>query len=65
MNKVNELSGLEKARAIDGANLLDDSERFYRIDREGFRVYGYFTQLGGLYVCYTCGHLCECGEEGE
>ena len=25
--------------------------------------YGYRTQLGGLYVCYTCGHLCECGEE--
>lgn len=26
---------------------------------------GYHTQLGGLYVCFTCGHLCECGEVEE
>ena len=24
---------------------------------------GYFTHFAGLYVCLTCGHLCECGEE--
>lgn len=21
---------------------------------------GYRTWFGGLYVCYTCGHLCDC-----
>ena len=29
-------------------------------EREGER--GYTTRLTGAYVCYTCGHLCECGE---
>lgn len=24
--------------------------------------FGYSTHFGGAYVCYTCGHLCECGE---
>jgi hypothetical protein len=24
--------------------------------------YGYATRLAGNWVCYTCGHLCECGE---
>ena len=24
---------------------------------------GYHTHFGGLYVCYTCGHLCECGDD--
>jgi hypothetical protein len=24
--------------------------------------YGYLTHFGGLYVCYTCGHLCDCYE---
>ena len=31
-------------------------------DSEGNAV-GYHTHFGGLYVCYTCGHLCECGED--
>lgn len=24
--------------------------------------YGYTAHLTGAYVCYTCGHLCECAE---
>jgi hypothetical protein len=59
MSKVNDLSGLEKARAIDGATHQDSAGRWYTLDPKGYR-YGYYTQLGGLYVCYTCGHLCEC-----
>jgi hypothetical protein len=31
-------------------------------DSEGNAV-GYHTWFGGLYVCYTCGHLCECGDD--
>ena len=27
--------------------------------------YGYYSHFGGLYVCYTCGHLCECYETEE
>jgi hypothetical protein len=61
----NGVKNLQVMRGIDGARLLDDNERFYRLGEAGERVYGYHTQLGGLYVCYTCGHLCECGEEGE
>lgn len=33
------------------------------IDRQG--RYGYETWLSGAYVCYTCGHVCDCGEWGE
>lgn len=25
--------------------------------------YGYRAHFSGAYVCYSCGHLCECGEE--
>lgn len=31
-------------------------------DKTGKPV-GYFTHIAGLYVCYTCGHLCECGDD--
>lgn len=26
---------------------------------------GYRTHFTGAWVCYTCGHLCECEGEGE
>ena len=26
---------------------------------------GYRTHFTGAWVCYTCGHLCECGEGEE
>lgn len=60
----NGASTLRREREIQGATLLDDNDRFYR-DVEGERRYGYWTQWGGAYVCYTCGHLCECGEGEE
>ena len=25
--------------------------------------FGYTVRMSGAYVCYTCGHLCECSEE--
>lgn len=53
---------LKRERFVQGVTLLDDEDRFYK-EIEGERRYGYSTRLGGLYVCYTCGHLCECGEE--
>jgi hypothetical protein len=30
--------------------------------QEGESAGGYTTRFTGAYVCYTCGHLCECGE---
>jgi hypothetical protein len=56
---------LEQTREIDGATLLDDSGRYYAKHSKGHRVYGYNTAWGCGYVCYTCGHLCECEGEGE
>jgi hypothetical protein len=53
-----------RERVASGATLLDESDRFYAMV-EGEKHYGYQTRLGDAYVCYTCGHLCECGEEGE
>ncbi len=61
----NGVKGLKYYRQLDGATLLDESERYYRLDDKGERVYGYRTHLTGSYVCYSCGHLCECGEGGE
>lgn len=26
---------------------------------------GYYTHFSGMYVCYTCGHLCDCGDSDE
>jgi len=65
MSKLeNDLNGLEKARELNGATQQDSAGRWYTLDPKGYR-YGYYTQLGGLYVCYTCGHLCECEEVDE
>jgi hypothetical protein len=51
---------LENQRELDGATFQDDDGRYYRKDGKAIR-YGYYTWLGGGYVCYTDGHLCECG----
>jgi hypothetical protein len=61
----NGVKGLKYYRQLDGATLLDESERYYRLDDKGERVYGYRTHFTGAYVCYSCGHLCECEEGGE
>ena len=55
---------IQRERVSAGAWRLDESDRFYAVE-EGEMRYGYVTRLTGSYVCYTCGHLCECGEEGE
>ena len=55
---------LGRERKSQEATLLDDNDRFY-LEVEGERRYGYRTQFGGLFVCYTDGHLCECGEGEE
>lgn len=59
------MSTLEQTRELDGATLLDSEDRYYRLDDKRERVYGYRTHFTGAYVCYSCGHLCECGEGGE
>jgi hypothetical protein len=59
---------LEQTRELAGATLQDSNGRYYRLfpnGGEGIRTYGYRTHLTGGYVCYTCGHLCECEGEGE
>ena len=58
---IDNLSPLEKARAIDGATFQDSEGRYYSLTSAGYR-YGYRAHFTGAYVCYTCGHLCECGE---
>jgi hypothetical protein len=64
-NMNNGVKNLRYYRQLDGAWRLDDSDRYYRLDDSGNKVYGYRTHLTGGYVCYTCGHLCECEGEGE
>ena len=55
------MSTLEREREIAGAK-QDMHGRYYVQDSEGYRNYGYRTHFSGLYVCYTDGHYCECGE---
>ena len=64
-NMSNGVKNLRYYRQLDGAWRLDDSDRYYRLDDSGNKVYGYRTHLTGSYVCYTDGHLCECEGEGE
>lgn len=52
-----------RRRHEDGAYLLDWQDRFYRLDATGERVYGYQAHFTGAYICYTCGHLCDCEDE--
>jgi hypothetical protein len=59
---------LEQTREIDGATLQDSNGRYYRLfpnGDKGIPTYGYRAHMSGAYVCYTCGHLCECEGEGE
>lgn len=61
-NMNNGAKSLKAERYLRGAVLLDDNDRFYA-QRESGREYGYRTHFTGSYVCYTCGHLCDCGEQ--
>ena len=56
---------LEETRALDNATQQDEQGRYYRREKDGAKVFGYHTWLGGLWVCYTCGHLCDCYEMSE
>lgn len=52
--------GIPAGARLEGQNgevLTYDSEGRLR-DSQG--RYGYLTHFGGLYVCYNCGHLCDC-----
>lgn len=53
---------LESARELYGATLQDEEGRYYSKTIGQAPKYGYHTQMGSLYVCFTCGHLCECAE---
>lgn len=55
------MSTLERERELAGAK-QDMHGRYYVQDNEGYRSYGYRTHFSGLYVCYTDGHYCECGD---
>lgn len=60
------MSTLEETREMDGAILQDSEGRYYRLKQDGdrnIRTYGYRAHFSGAYVCYTCGHLCDCGDE--
>lgn len=56
---------LESARELYGAIYQDERGRYYAKERGKAPKYGYRTQLGAFFVCFTCGHLCECWEVEE
>ena len=48
------------SKTING-HLLNLSSNGLWVNSEGDS--GYHTRLTGAWVCYVCGHLCECGEK--
>lgn len=54
------MNTLEQTREIDGA-IRDEDGRYYVEEGESQR-YGYRAHFTGVWVCYTCGHLCDCNE---
>jgi hypothetical protein len=58
------MNALETVRELDDTK-QDIHGRYYTQDKEGYRSYGYRAHFTGAYVCYTCGHLCDCGEDNE
>ena len=56
------MSKVAVAILING-QLLHQNGRGLWVNGEGDS--GYHTRITGAWVCYYCGHLCECGEEGE
>lgn len=60
-NMNNGASTLKRERELRGATLLDDNDRFYAEGQA--EEYGYRAHFSGSYVCYTCGHLCDCGDD--
>lgn len=62
---------LRKVYGVSGWPILGSSASYVRsdmrLDSAGRWVdpsgaFGYSTHMGGAWVCYTCGHSCECGE---
>ena len=56
---------LDVTRALDQATQCDEQGRYYRTENDGVRVFGYHAWQTGAWVCYTCGHLCDCYEMSE
>lgn len=53
LNEYGQIMGTNGEELHEGENGLVDSAGRY----------GYRTHFTGAYICYTCGVLCECGEE--
>jgi len=49
----------EYVTAANGETLAPDHDGRLR---DTLGRYGYSAHFTGAYVCYTCGHMCECGE---
>jgi hypothetical protein len=56
-----------KLLADNGQDMAPNGETIARDDEGRFKDsagrYGYRAHFSGAYICYTCGHLCECGED--
>lgn len=56
------MTTLERERQLARAKLNDEGRYCVEVE-PGLYAYGYLTHFSGLYVCFTCGHYCECGGE--
>ena len=48
-----------ETKLVNGVQLVKNSNGLW-VNGEGDS--GYHTHFTGAWVCYNCGHLCECGE---
>ena len=50
-----------ETKLVNGVQLVKNSNGLW-VNGEGDS--GYHTHFTGVWECYNCGHLCECGEGG-
>ena len=50
-----------ETKLVNSVQLVKNSNGLW-VNGEGDS--GYHTHFTGVWVCYNCGHLCECGEGG-
>ena len=48
-----------ETKLVNGVRLVKSSNGLW-VNSEGDS--GYHTHFTGAWVCYSCGHLCECGK---
>ena len=59
MGRGSLMTRILETKLVNGVQLVKNSNGLW-VNGEGDS--GYHTHFTGAWVCYNCGHLCECGD---